>query len=262
MINKFFVASAIILALAFLFACRINHKTVTSSGVGGDSISKITFTYSFPLVKTDGEKKAFTDSISIFYYKHYRIYQTHYTKSIESDTSLLLMETKYKYFCFEKGASVGYWFDSLSDATGRRANVDSFLIQKANSRMDLNLAKHDIFFSKHVTPNGITAIVYAANSIPDISYPDTTIHYFADTLQGVEYSLAPQNDTIKNARLFKIRLIYNAQEYKDQRGLMMPAREFLFEVMPRTVNDPKFLMQLAERTKEYYKEMGVVNQIH
>lgn len=61
----FYTASAMLLALAFLFACCSSHKTVTLSDTGGDSISKITFTYSFPLVKADEEKRLF--KISLIY---------------------------------------------------------------------------------------------------------------------------------------------------------------------------------------------------
>ena len=71
-------------------------------------------------------------------------------------------------------------------------------------------------------------------------------------IKDIDYSFCRELDTLKDKKLYKIRLQYNSQYYKEF-SFKVPERAFLFEMNEVTFDGSKDVIALFEKAKTDYE---------
>lgn len=217
------VAALMIFSVLFVMCSSENTKKE-------NRIKRVDLIYNIPIVKLNGQLQNLTDSLSIFYYNNIILYRFPYTYSIENMNTIEKQERRFKYFIYQKHERYGYYFDSINTSSYRKMNVDSLLSAKAFASNNFYDKNNDSLVVTIKNDNNYSLVEkYISKKRPNQSYADTTIFYFTHTLKDLELSFSKELENIKKLKIFKLRMIYNAQFDKEY-NMELPYREFFFEL--------------------------------
>ena len=80
---------------------------------------------------------------------------------------------------------------------------------------------------------------------------DTIALFFSNKLKGIDFSLSKELDSINNLKLCRIKIICN-QKYSANYKIILPQREFLFEINEIPVDNQKVISEFIEKQKKHY----------
>jgi hypothetical protein len=242
----------------FLYGC-----IATKSQVQTDRITAINYIVKLPLVQGDRQYFDFVSTIPIYYYQDLIVYQLPYTYDstkvtyhIKADTisdEHVLTETRYNYFVYRQGSSIGIWYRSMEQLdSAKQLSIDSILkrVGPPTNLQSIIYSPNDSLVERTTLDNGNTVIEkYIPKTKPDESYNDTTLLYYSKALKSIKFSLSPFFDSLTNTKLYKLRLAFN-ESYSPKYSITMPQRDIVYEIVKVDLANPIKLKSLFERFKQ------------
>lgn len=203
-----------------------------------NKIKKIKIKYNLPFIKNNREIGNLTDSLSIIYSGNNIIYEIPYYFSLEKNDSIVHMKTKYKYFAYQKGTEMGFWFDSINALSKKKENILSVHKEKTFANPpDLFDEKNDVLVNTERNKDGYKLIeTYTSKIKTDITYSDTMKVYYKDELKNINYSISKKLEHIKKLKVFKIRFIYNSKSIKEH-TYKLSRRELFISIQEDTISN-------------------------
>lgn len=241
LLNSFFYA-------IFLFSC-----TATKSKVQTDRITAINYILKLPLLQGD--------TTSIYYYQDFIIYQLPYTFDsskiiyhVKADTiseEHFLIEKRYNYFIYRQGGIKGIWYRSSEQPDSNKLlPVDSILkIKSPPSNLQSLIYSTNDTLIETVSMNDVIIEKYIPKTKPDESYSDTTILYYSSSMKSIKFSLSPFIDSLKNAKLYRLRLVFN-EAYSQKYSITMPQRDLVCEIVKLELTNVDKMKSLIQRFKQ------------
>ncbi len=166
---------------------------------------------------------------------------------------------KYFYLIYDSTKQFCFRVDSLNiNTTFKSLKLDSVLKQKLPFQFTnmYNLIKNTTVEISNLQLNDTTKVYYNARKIkPDPSFCDSVYYYYSTSeyVKNVPFSFAPELDSLKNRKLFKIQILYN--ENKNGRTEYEKiAKEFLFEMKPINLPEELMVKNLLDSFKVKYSE--------
>ena len=196
--------------LSFLFYCSCGTHAGSNMNTN-DSIRCIIVSQVFPLLDEDGKFTIYdTPSIAIYYYREL----TAYKFAIRSDTleNGKLVNSAYhnRFFVYKKGNSFGYVYDSTVKP-GTKVLTDSMfkniLWCEANNLYagfsDNNIVLLSSYRNKD---SGTLHEFYTYKRRSDSTMRGNFSLSFSDKIKGIDCSLSKELDSIKNMKLYNVRM--------------------------------------------------------
>lgn len=201
--------------------------------------------------KESGSILTFADTIILYQYNGYRLYQTpiyntHFympkasleDQEIEPDS--MVSSIRYASYVFKSGEKQGFLLDPRFDTSFREFNYDS-LINKYSS-LNLNFLTPDS--SKMVSCKRLnkreTIETYPGGGQSCINCADSVYIYYNDAYLKYDFiSIAPAIDRSKNSKVSRMEFVLNPIE-KGEYPYNIPRREFVFgffEFTPENSNE-------------------------
>jgi|KBSSwiStaDraftv2_1062776.scaffolds.fasta_scaffold758702_1 hypothetical protein len=234
--------AALIVAIIIFSSCGSIRKY--------NGLKRINLIVNYPIViMNDGVNDAVNffnlkDTVWIFYYDSKVLYRLSETRNLETDKKILGTET---WFIYREKAKHGFLFNSISDSSrGLKLLVDSFLNNRAYASANFNIPS-DSLFAKDQNKEEKFVEKYHIKVHTD-NYPDSIYYYFTNELKNIDYSFSQKLDTLKNMKLYKVRLLYN-ETFSLSYQAIIPKREFLFEIREEAIADSKEIINFFERIK-------------
>jgi len=185
------------------------------------------------------------DTVWIFYCNNNVLYRLSGATDLETDKKILGTET---WFIYLKKATHGFLFNSITDTSkGLRLPIDSFLNERAYANANFDVPA-DSLYGKVENGNDTIVEKYFARTVHNGNYPDSLYYYFTNTFENVDYSFSRRLDSAKNMKLYKVRVLYN-EGFSSSYKIMLPKREFLFEMREEAIANSKQIINFFEMVK-------------
>ncbi len=216
------------------------------------SISKLTsvngykLTVNYPVVRDSGTLINLKDTVPIFYYGSYVIYQLPYNYSQQLDDKLVVAEKRYHSFIFRENEKYGYLYSDYSDTTrGVRAPVDSILSKRGYS-LELNA---DSLILTDVLENKETGTIIEKYVLPgektDFTI-DSIYYYYNRAYNQYEYSFSKKLDSSRGMKLYKARFLYK-DKFSVAYHIILPERELNYAVGKMTIENENEIIRFVKR---------------
>lgn len=203
---------------------------------------------SYPLVQMPGAKLTdLPDTVHYYYNDNYVAVALPVRRSIENSERILQQSISYSWFIYKKGGSYGYWFDSSDAGSSKKLKVDSILFNRGYAtKFDIS---SDTLVGKNVDKKtGIIEEKYVPKRNYGEYYFDSLFYYYSPGMRYLKYSLSANLDSLKQMKLYKVRLCYN-DRYSPSQGVIIPRRAFSFEIRELPFKDDGFA-NLINRVKK------------
>jgi len=240
------LGAALIVAILIFSGCRSIYKSEGLKGI------KVIVNYPV-VIMNDGLHGAVNffnlkDTVWIFYYNNTVLYRLSGTRNVETDRKILGTET---WFVYRKKATHGFLFNSMTDSSkGLKLPVDSFLNNRAYASANFDIPSDSLYErSENKLDNFVEE--YFVKIVHSDNYPDSIYYYFTKNL-NIDYSFSRKMDSAKKMKLYKIRLLYN-EGFSPSYKIMLPKREFLFEIREEAITNSKEIEIFFERVKSQIK---------
>lgn len=251
------------LLISLLFSMLLSGCLVTKHKIPIDSITGITYIVKLPLVQGDRQYIDFDDSIPIYYFQDLTIYKLPYTFDsskltyhIKADTisqEHIMTETRYNYFVSKKGNNNGIWYRSIEQLDSNKILAVDSIIKRIGIPTNLQAiiySPNDSLLESQSLDNGNILIEkYIPKTKPDDSYNDTTLLYYSKTMKQIQFSLSPFLDSLKNKKLYKLRLAFN-EAFSETYSITMPKRDIIYEIREVNVDNIDNLKILILRFRQ------------
>lgn len=235
------------LFIGFLFSIVLSGCLVTKNKIPTDKITGIIYIVKLPLVQGDRQYIDFGDTTPIYYFEDLIVYKLPYTFDsskmtyhIKADTiskEHILTETRYNYFVYKNGNSNGIWYKSIEQLDSNKILTVDSIIKRVGTPTNLQAiiySPNDSLLESQSLDNGNILIEkYIPKTKPDDSYNDTTLLYYSKIMKPIPFSLSSFLDSLKNKKLYKLRLAYN-EAFSETYSITMPKRDIIYEI--REVN--------------------------
>jgi hypothetical protein len=249
-ITSIFTIATLVIWVILYCGCSAIKKT------DKEEVKKIYLTFNMPVVKLTGEIIDVHDSMCIYYYKDYILYQLPNHYSLQDGEKIVLQEIRYNYFAYKKNDKYGYKFASLQDSTGEKILVDSLLAEKAFLNFPFyNKTNDSLVETVENVNNTFLLEKYVPKVKHDISYCDTSFLYYDGSIKNIDYSFSKELDSIMGLKLFKVKLLYN-EKYLHAYKMIAPKREFRFEINELPVDNAQEIIFFWERVKKWRVQNG------
>ncbi|HMU46933.1 MAG TPA: hypothetical protein PKC72_11220 [Chitinophagaceae bacterium] len=243
-----------------LSACLVAKHKIPKNN---DNITAITYIVKLPLVQGDRQYIDFCDTIPIYYIQNLIIYKLPYTFDsskmtyhIKTDTisqEHIMTETRYHYFVYKKGNNNGIWYKSIEQLDSNKILAVDSIIKRIGTPTNLQAiiySLNDSLLESQSLDNGSILIEkYIPKTKLDDSYNDTTLFYYSKRLKPIQFSLSPFLDSLKNKKLYKLRLAYN-EAFSETYSITMPKRDIIYEIREMNVDNIDNLKILLLRFKQ------------
>lgn len=230
--------------LALLFICLTNCSSTKKTN--NNALISIKLSFSFPIVKPDGEMFNISDSLYIYFYKKTVLYQVPTIFTLENETDTLQKEIRYTYFVYHDTSKYGSHFKTLYSKVDSLQLISAFLKDRAfNEFADYKFITEikDSLISVE-NNNDYLKYTYIPKSHTKID-SDTTYLFFHKNFEKMNYSFSPNLDTIRKMKLCKVQLIYN-KKYSDIYKIVMPRREIFFAITKYAANNKQDVIRFME----------------
>jgi hypothetical protein len=176
------------------------------------------------------------------------LYQIPYFFEEVRDTVTVKLYFKYWYFAYYKNSAYAYVFDTIKKQNNNKiVKVDSVLAKWTLHKfvLPLDSTRLNLVSTEVANNKGILHETYVGKP-PYLT--DTMHYYFTNNLKNVDYSLSPKIDSLKNSKLFKVKII----SYSGPRdsSFSNKRREYEFEIVKvDSIENCKFIRSLFEKFK-------------
>jgi hypothetical protein len=222
-----------------------------------DTIKMIQFIYQYPvsIMKEKDEIKIYNliDTISIFYFDKYIIYELPATRQFETDTKIKNTEP---YFIYSKNNKYGFLFNNIKDSgSGKQYLIDSFLVKRAFKNSGIGIPEDSVFKIIENAKQSDSFFIkkYAAIKNNELT-PDSIYYYFSSRFNDISYSLSPKLDSIEKMKLYKLRLLFN-ETYSESQKIKLPKREIFFEIRKKEVDNPNEIISFIKMAEAQHAEL-------
>jgi hypothetical protein len=238
--------AALIMAIIIFSSCGSIRKY--------NGLKRINLIINYPIViMNDGVHDAVNffnlkDTVWIFYYDSKVLYRLSETRNLETDKKMLGTE---KWFIYREKAEYGFLFNSISDSSrGLKLLVDSFLNNRAYASANFDIPSDSLFAKAQNKGEKFVEKYYSKEHTEN--YPDSIYYYFTNELKNIGYTFSRKLDSLKNMKLYKVRLLYN-ETFSLSYKAVIPKREFLFEIREEVIVNSREIIDFFERVKQLYK---------
>jgi hypothetical protein len=222
--------------------------TISAASRHNKGLVTVALTYNYPVsvYEEHGTKKVgnLRDTILISTFEDVIVYTLPSTNKFETNEPVT---GTHRYFVFSRNQPYGYLLHSPTDSF-RKGNlkVDSFLNASAMGTLNFNIPPDSSWsLVKADDPGGVFVEKYFLKRAESGGIPDSICFYFDPKLQMSAFTLSKSLDSVKKAKLFMARLIFDA---KDSCGLeIVPKREFSFQLRPVRTERSNDLITIAKR---------------
>jgi hypothetical protein len=219
------------------------------SAIGQESKS-VYLIYSYPVSmapETGNKYKilSLTDTILITNYNDYVLYRLPGIVDFETNNKIMDSEP---YFIYKKNDKFGAFFTSIKDIkNGEELPIDSFLTKKALRSKDFDIPPDSIFkLEKTIIKKDFTIEKFIPLKKNNETIFDSIIYYYSKRFNQIGYSFSGKLDSLKQMKLFKIRLIYN-EYFSPSYKTIISKREYLFEIQPAPLVDKNLIIDFIKR---------------
>jgi hypothetical protein len=212
MFAKFYIISS------FLFS---SCGFLKSSQTPKINITGVKVTQAFPIINNKGKLEGYDTSSSYIYYnKNLVLYKLPYQyNSFNTNGILDTSETRYHFFVYKKGDSVGYDYDIHKFPSGIRITTDSIFKQAwviQNKVYPIILDNKSTLISKHENrDSGMLYELYSIKGKTDTTRSGSIFLGFTNRLKNVNYSLSEELDSINKMKLVKVKIVADERYFKD-----------------------------------------------
>jgi hypothetical protein len=202
-------------------------------------------------MKIDSENKyktiLLTDTIVIYNYLNYVLYQLPAKVVFETENKIKGTES---FFIFKKDSKYGIFINSIKDSKkGEKLLVDSFLAKRALKDNRFSSIPDTTYKLANTTlNNGIYIEVFLPIQKKNENIFDSIIFYYSKKYNSFEYSFSPKLDSLKQRKLFKIRLLFK-EKFSPAYNAVIPQREYLYEIEPTSAIFKKAIIKVIEKYK-------------
>jgi hypothetical protein len=187
------------------------------------------------------------DTIHIYSFNNLIIYKLKPKRVLETNERI---DSSEKYLAFKRTNTYGFLFNSNKDINDpQKVPVDSILIKEAFG--NLNFQNNENFIlHETIKKNGNAEVVekyYFKLNTDEML--DSVYHYYTNSFNTDDYSLSKTLDSVKQLKLFKVRLIYNSKKIAKQ-NMLMPKREYSFEIRKEPFSTDKTIMSLFAKLEK------------
>lgn len=241
-INVVIYITTLIGLISFCICCKNNDR----------NLHAIKLIVNYPLVQLEkNEVLKLPDTVPIFYFGDYVLYNIPYRETFENSGSLISEEKKNSYFIFRKKDKYGFLLDSLKfNSRTNKVNVDSFLFQRCY------LANFDCVYDSLVerltkkTEEGILKM-YIPKKYYGEDYYDSAYYYYSYKFNNIDYVLSKQLDKSNGMKLYKVRLLYN-EKVSIKYNFTLPKRELLYKIEKYTISDSEKVLSFFKQVQKEY----------
>lgn len=247
------------LSIGFVFSLFLSSCTVTKHQLQKNDITAIHYVVKLPLVTGDREYFDFSTTTPIYYFEDLIIYKLPYTfdslkmtyhiKTDSISQEQIMTETRYNYFVYKNGI----WYRSIEQLDSNKIlEVDSIVKRVAtplNIQSIIYSPNNTLLERRNLEKGNIVIDKYMPKTKPDETYNDTTLFYYSKAMKPIRFSLSPFLDSLTNAKLYKIQLIYN-EAYSEKYSITMPQRDLIYEIKKVNVEDWSKLKILIEHFRQ------------
>lgn len=250
------------LLIVLLFSLLFFGCIVTKHKNPIDNITAIAYIVKLPLVQGDRQYIDFGDTTPIYYFQDLIIYKLPYTFDsskmtyhIKTETisqEHILTETRYNYFVYKNGNNNGIWYRSIEQLDSNKTLTVDSILKRVGTPTNLQaiiFSPNDSLLESQSLDNGDILIEkYIPKTKLDDSYNDTTLLYYSKTMKLIQFSLSPFLDSLKNKKLYKLRLAFN-EVFSETYSITMPKRDIIYEIREMNVDNIDNLKILLLRFK-------------
>ena len=230
--------------LSTLFSCHYAHSQ-------DHQIKTLNLIVSYPVVGGKGDLTLLPDTIPIIYAERYIIYKLPYMKVTTYDGALTSNKKQYSIFIFRKDDESGYLINDINDSIRlEKYPVDSILFIRGFT-VKWDVKNINLVESKINRKAGTLLEKHIPNMVHDENTFDSIYYYYSYKLKNINFSFSRQLDSIKNMKLYQIKLKYN-KKYSKINHVTFPKREFIFKIVESNVVDKKEIetaIQIVEGLK-------------
>jgi hypothetical protein len=229
--------------LALLFIC-FNCSSIKKAN--NNALISIKLSFSFPIVKPDGEMFNISDSLYIYFYKKTVLYQVPTIFTLENETETLQKEIRYSYFMYQDTSKYGRHFKTLHSKEDSLQLISVFIKDRAfNEFADFKfITEIKDSLIRVENNNDYLKYTYIPKSLNTID-SDTTYLFYQNNFDKMNYSISPNLDTISKMKLCKVQVIYN-KKYSDINKIVMPRREIYFAITKHEAKNKEDIIRFIE----------------
>ncbi len=218
------------------------------TNINRDDLKTLQLIVNYPIVFPNQGKPALfntMDTFIIYHYGNYILYRLSPTRNFANNEKIAGTEP---YFIYKKNKGYGLLFSSINDTTkGKKMNTDSFLINKAFYTIKAIPGTNDSLAAIETDKkSNIVTECYLSKLKKDESIFDSSYYSFDKNFNNIDYTFSRELDSARGMKLFRIRLLYNGG-YSAMYNMVMPKREYLFEIKPLDIRNPDEIITLFER---------------
>lgn len=200
----------------FFYSCN----AVVSKGKisqNQDDIRCFKVTQNFPMINNKGKLVAYDTMVAwVYYRKNQILYHSAYDFYLDT---IQTPEVRYRYFVYTNGNIYGSLFDKSKSEFNKNVLVDSVL--KTEWTMQFSFYPFTNYNVKLISVNKKSTTetieeIYSFKGIKDSSISGTFDFIFSNRFKKGGFSLSKQLDSIKNMKLYKVRIINNSRDIKEE----------------------------------------------
>lgn len=218
----------LILSLALIFQTLlfIACTTVKYGELSGVKISR-----QYPIIGKKGELIRYdTFSTSIYKYKDQVLYQAQYHYDSIFNGISIISENRDYFFVFRKGNAYGLLFDPNKQIFGQRIQIDSTLKKEWCNEVNfyhgfMSSNMHEIT-NREKNKQGETIKSFSFQSKKDTILNGTAHFWFSKKMNHIDYSLSRELDSIYKMKLYKIKIMNNAQYFVEYKYKLDPIEQY------------------------------------
>ena len=222
--------------------------------IHGSDIKCVQVKEVFPFIDNNGKLYKYdTPMVKIYYYQDISMYRFGYHYDSTSNGKLIISEYRNHYFIHKKEDTFGYNYDEYKSKFGVRLSADSMFKEQwvtANQQYPIFTQNTvTLISSVQNSDSGTLHEVYALKGKKDTAMTGTISLSFTNKIKGIDYSLCKELDSIKNMKLYKIKIVNNSRYMKDYKITLDKAEQaYGLEEVP--VENREEILSYFERYKK------------
>lgn len=242
-----------IATIAFLFFLGCSTLNIPAAEKYENGIKCIEVSRLFPVIGMTGNLRGY-DTLSIKIFHKYRLvmYRFSYDYIHMIDDSVDKKEKRFDYIISRKGDSSGIHYDLNDSILKERVPVDSFINSRWVRKFDLYQLLHDstsaLVSSVRKDHGNILEECYFLKGVKDTTRSGQVCLFYTTKLNGIEYSLSKELDSLKQMKLYKATIVNNSRFLK-QYNITMDRIETYYQIQVDTTFDQEKILGLFERFK-------------
>jgi hypothetical protein len=191
------------------------------------------------------------DTLTVYSYNGYKIYKL--APTVMHETGLPIPNTE-PFFVFKRGDKYGMYFPSPTEAGGpEKVLADSLLKKRAFTGVVVTLNSNARLIDSIIDERGYLVERYALPQTPDPLAIDSAYLYFSKSYNNIEHSWSKTLDSLRKMKLYKVRLLFNEKKH-DTADVMMPKREYLFELQHTDIINTNELNTVIEKYEKLFNQ--------